>query len=65
MFLGKAVKHLSGAPLWGRLLALPSKFRLGWKGLLGTKNLAYYGISLITTVKSFIRLSQVTNIILP
>jgi hypothetical protein len=30
------VKHLSDAPLYGRLLALPTKIRLGLKGLLGT-----------------------------
>ncbi len=27
------VKHLSGAPLVGRPLALPTDIRLGWKGL--------------------------------
>jgi hypothetical protein len=31
-----------GAPLWGRLLALPANFRLGWKSLQGTNTLAYY-----------------------
>jgi len=35
------VKHLSGAPLYGRLLALPSNIAIGWKGLLGTKTLAF------------------------
>jgi hypothetical protein len=27
---------LSGAPLYGRLLALPTNIRQGWKGLPGT-----------------------------
>jgi hypothetical protein len=26
-------KHLSGAKLYGRLLASPTNIRLGWKGL--------------------------------
>jgi len=29
------VKHPSGDPLWGRLLASPTNIRLHWKGLLG------------------------------
>jgi hypothetical protein len=36
------VKHLSGAPLKGRLLTLPTNIRLGWKDLTGTNALAYY-----------------------
>ncbi len=36
------VKHLSGAPLQGRLLTLPTNLRLGLKGLPGTNILAYY-----------------------
>jgi hypothetical protein len=36
------VKPLSGAPLWGRLLALLTNVRLGWKGLPGTNTLVYY-----------------------
>jgi hypothetical protein len=36
------LKHLSGAPLWVRLLALPTNIRLDWKGLPGTNTLAYY-----------------------
>jgi hypothetical protein len=32
----------SGAPLYGRLLALPTNIRLGWKGLPGRNALAYY-----------------------
>jgi len=34
------VKHLSGALAWGKLLALPTNIRLGWKGLPGTNALA-------------------------
>jgi hypothetical protein len=33
---------LSDAPLYGRLLALPTNVRLGWKDLPGTNALAYY-----------------------
>ena len=36
------VKHLSGAPLYGRLLASSTNIRLGWKSLPGTNTLAYY-----------------------
>ena len=48
------MKHLSGAPLYGRLLASPTNTRLGWKGLPGINTLAYYENSLITPAKSFI-----------
>jgi hypothetical protein len=45
-FVGKAgayqVKHLTGAPLYGRLLALSTNTVLSWKGLQGTNTLAYY-----------------------
>ncbi len=36
------VKHLSGAPLKGSLLALPTSNRLSFKGLPGANTLAYY-----------------------
>ncbi len=36
------VKHLSGAPLKGRLLASPTNIRLGWISLPRTNTLAYY-----------------------
>ena len=43
MFAGKAIlKHLSGSPFYGRLLASPTNIWLGWKGLPGTYALAYY-----------------------
>ncbi len=51
------MKHLSDAPLKGRLLALPKNFRLGWKGLPGTNAFAYYEKSYLTAVKSFIALA--------
>jgi hypothetical protein len=43
MFAGKVgVKDLSGVPIFGRLLALPTNIRLGWKSLLGLNTPAYY-----------------------
>jgi hypothetical protein len=46
MFVGKARvyegKHISGAPLLDRLLALPINIRLYWKGLAGTNTVVYY-----------------------
>ncbi len=45
MAVGKArayLKHLSGAPYYGRFTALPTNIRLGWKGLAGTNSVAYY-----------------------
>jgi hypothetical protein len=38
----KILGSLSGAPLWGGLLALPANIRLGWRGLPGTNTLAHY-----------------------
>jgi len=35
-----------------RLLALPARIRLGWKGVAVTNNLAFYKHSKITNVKS-------------
>jgi hypothetical protein len=32
----------STAPLWGRLLALPTNIRLGWKGLLGINTPSFF-----------------------
>jgi hypothetical protein len=36
------MKHVSGVPLYARLLALRTYIRLSWKGLQGTNTLAYY-----------------------
>ncbi len=36
------MKSLSGAPLYGRLLALPANIRFGWEGQTGTNTLAYW-----------------------
>ncbi len=52
------VKHLLGAPLKGRLLALPTKNRLGQKGFPVANHLAYYINLQLTVVKSFITLAQ-------
>ncbi len=52
------MEHLAVAPLYGRLLDLPTNIRLGWKGLPGTYTLAYHKKSQLTTaVKSFITLA--------
>jgi hypothetical protein len=50
------LKHLLGALLQGRLLALPSNNRLGWKGLPVTNTLAFYENSKITAIKRLITL---------
>ncbi len=58
MFAGKAKDYLSEATerysTLGRLLASPTNIRLGWKGLPGTKSLAFYKKLKITAVKFFI-----------
>jgi hypothetical protein len=36
------MKHLSNAPLVGRLLALPTNIRLGWQYFPETYTIAYY-----------------------
>jgi hypothetical protein len=38
----KNMKHLSDTPLQGRLLALPTKIRLGWQYLPETNTLTDY-----------------------
>jgi hypothetical protein len=38
------VKHVPGSPLEGRLLALPTNIRLGWKGPSGIHTLSYYNL---------------------
>jgi hypothetical protein len=47
------LKNLSGAPLEGRLLALPTNNRLGWIGLPWTNTLAYYEILKIMEKKFY------------
>ncbi len=47
------MKHLTCAPLYDRLLALPAIIIQGWKGLRGTNALAY-DEQAYTAVKSFI-----------
>ncbi len=51
------MKHLSSAPLQGRLLASHTNIRLGWQGLPGTNALAYYEKSYLMAVESFITLA--------
>jgi hypothetical protein len=41
-------EHNSGAPLKGKLLALPANVRLGRKGLPGTNDVAYFDSSSVT-----------------
>jgi len=41
-FQPSRVKHISGTPFYGRLPALHTNTRLGWKGLPGTNTLARY-----------------------
>ncbi len=57
------VKHLSGAPLSDRLLAVSTNNRLGWKGLPGANALAHYENSQLMAVKSFITLDPGVNVI--
>ncbi len=57
-----AVEHLSGTPLWGRLLALPTNIKLGLKVLPGTNTVAYNRFSQFMVLKSFITLARIDNI---
>jgi hypothetical protein len=57
--LGKNVEHIKGASL-GKAQTLPANIRLA---LPGTNTLSHYEQSLITTEKSFIRLTPGANII--
>jgi hypothetical protein len=41
-------KPLSGVPLWGMILALPTNIRLSWKGLPGTKRSSLLRTVLLT-----------------
>jgi hypothetical protein len=56
-------KHISGAPLKSRLLALRTNIRLGWKSLPGSNTLAYNEKSLIVDKKSLIILKPGPNVI--
>jgi hypothetical protein len=55
------VKHISGAPPLGRLLALPTNIRLGWRGLAGTNTLVYYEKAKLKRL--YITLGPVINVI--
>jgi hypothetical protein len=56
------VKHLSGALFYGRILALPTNIRLGWKGLPETNTLITK-VRKLRTEKSFITLGPGPNAI--
>ncbi len=59
------MNHISRAPLYGRLLAVPANIRLGLKGLPATNALAYYEKVELTAVKCFIILAtcgQISNL---
>jgi hypothetical protein len=43
VFSKDGVKHLSSAPHYGRLLALPKSISQGWKGLHGNKHSSLLG----------------------
>jgi hypothetical protein len=57
------VKPLSGAPLKGRLVALLTNVRQGWKSLQETNTLAYYENPKIADLKSFLTLAPRANVI--
>jgi hypothetical protein len=54
LFTSKAGAHLTGVQNNGRLLALPTNVRLGWKCMTLANTQAYYLIARITDIKSFI-----------
>ncbi len=54
------MKIFSDAPLWGRLHALPTNIRLGWKSFQGTNTLAYYK-NVYYGLKRFMILTPVVN----
>ncbi len=56
-------ERLPGAPLSGRLLALPTNIRLDRKGILGISALVYYKHTSIMAVKSLISLSLDVDIL--
>jgi hypothetical protein len=56
------VKHLSSAPLKGKLLVLSPNIRQGCNGLLGTSILVYYENSLIMGIKVLRYLGPELNI---
>jgi hypothetical protein len=57
------VKPLSGAPLKGRLVALLTNVRQGWKSLQETNTLAYYENPKIADLKSLLTLVVGVNVI--
>ncbi len=55
------VKYLSGAPLEGRFLSLPSNIRLGTKGLPGPNTPAYHKELQITVIKVLYDWAQISK----
>jgi hypothetical protein len=52
------MKLLSGVAFWGRLLALSTNIKLGWKGLPSTNTIAFYAHLKITFVKRLITMAS-------
>ncbi len=52
------VEHLTGAPLLGRLLVLPTNNTLGWKGMQVANTLAYSEILSLAAEKKFYNIGQ-------
>ena len=54
------MKHLSGDPLWGRLLASPTNITLHWKGLL--RAFQYYKTRMDVSIRDKHTSSQIYRI---
>ncbi len=57
------MKHLSGAPFYGRLLALPTNIRLGWKRNVSDKHSSLLRKFVKYGQKSFITLGPGVKVI--
>jgi hypothetical protein len=56
------MKHLSGAPLQGRLLTMPANIKLGWKSLPAMNALAYYENFVTYNRKKFHKISLLLHL---
>jgi hypothetical protein len=56
------VEHLTGLQSNGRLLAMPTHIRLGWKLIAVANTLAYYDIAAFQIVKSSIIQDSLPNL---
>jgi hypothetical protein len=52
------MKLLSGVAFWGRLLALSTNIKLGWKGLPCTNTIACYAHLKVAFVKRLITMAS-------